>query len=208
MGSPKAEQTPHQSPGGSPELVAISFHFPCSIAPEAGTAWPDFRRQLPALASRFGVLGHGHPRAFPMLGLSRHYSRASISVFTNFAEVCERAAVYVCDNSSSLFEFASTGRPVVLLNASAYRLSTNHGLRFEPSDGCAIQSGRHFCGASHVGIQVNPGDDLVAAVEEALVDAPARVSARNDALALVYQTREDLVDVLLSWLEQRSEAAA
>jgi hypothetical protein len=52
-------------------------------------------------------------------------------------EVQRRAAVYVCDNSSSMYEFAATGRPVVVLDLPegrikgiGYRRNINHGLRF------------------------------------------------------------------------------
>ena len=48
----------------------------------------------------------------------------------DFDEVMERSTLYICDNSSTLYEFASTGRPVVVLNAPWFRRDIEHGLRF------------------------------------------------------------------------------
>ena len=41
-----------------------------------------------------------------------------------------RADLYAVDNSSTLFEFAATGRPVVVLNAPWYRRSVTAWPRF------------------------------------------------------------------------------
>jgi glycosyltransferase involved in cell wall biosynthesis len=195
VGSPKAEALPglegahHAAP-----VVAISFHFPSTLCPEANSAWPEFRKALPAVAERFRVIGHGHPRAFGMLGLRTQYARVGITPVEDFAEVCRRADVYVCDNSSTIYEFASTGRPVVLMNASGYRRAVRHGLRFWDAAG--------------VGVNVDAPGDLVAGIEEAIADAPERRKAREKALALVYQPREDVVAVLLEWMGSRAEVAA
>jgi len=112
-------------------VVAVSFHWDgARVVPEAGTAFAHFRKILPVLARRgkFELIGHGHPRA---MGKLRHeYERMGIEVVTDFEEVMRRADVYVCDNSSTIYEFLVTGKPVVLLNAPEYRKKVNWGIRF------------------------------------------------------------------------------
>jgi UDP-N-acetylglucosamine:LPS N-acetylglucosamine transferase len=83
--------------------------------------------------------------------------------------------VYVCDNSSTIYEFAATGRPVVVLNGPHYRRDVHHGLR--------------FWDAADVGIQVDHPRDLPDAIEEALRDPEPRRRAREAALGIVYAHR-------------------
>lgn len=190
VGCPKTEALPRRQPDAAPgagPVVALGLHWDAHVTPESGSAWLHFRVALLDLARTYTVLGHGHPRAIDRM--APYYRGARIEVVRSFPQVLERADVYVCDNSSSLFEFASTGRPVVVLNAPTYRLAVNHGLRFEPSDGCALQAGRHWCGASHVGPQANGPREVAAAVARALERRPADEAARETALGVVYQPR-------------------
>ena len=103
--------------------------------------------------------------------MERLYRKAGIPFVAAFEDVCRQADLFIADNTSCLFEFAATGRPVVVLNSKYYRRNVNHGLR--------------YWDAADVGIQVDRPEDLVAAVAEALVDAPARQAARDAALDLV-----------------------
>jgi hypothetical protein len=169
VGSPKIDELPARAPGPGP-VVAISFHWPCAIAPEARTAFPHYRTALPAIARRFRVLGHGHPRFMPRL--APVYRTIGIEPIDDFDEVLRRADMYVADNSSTLFEFAATGRPVVVLNAPWYRRHVDHGLR--------------FWDAATVGSQVDEPWDLVATVERALADPPDQRVERERVVAYVY----------------------
>ena len=54
--------------------------------PELRWAWPRFRHALVRLASRYAVIGHGHPRA--MKDLAPWYERVGIEVVPDFANVC------------------------------------------------------------------------------------------------------------------------
>jgi hypothetical protein len=115
--------------GEGPAVVVFSSHWNGGPAPESYSAWPEYRRAIGVLDEQaLGIrrLTHGHPR-------DRGKARAELSridYLDDFAEVLARADVYVVDNSSTMYEFAATGRPVVALNASFYRKDVHHGLRF------------------------------------------------------------------------------
>ncbi len=175
VGCPRLDDLPRKD-RTEPPVIAISFHWPGKQVPECDTAFGDFHRALPDLAKRFKVIGHGHPKGEWQRALRATYSRNGIEFVPEFADVCKRADVYICDNSSTLYEFAATGRPVVVLNAKKYRRDVHHGLR--------------FWDAADVGVQVDDERDLVDAVHLALSDPPSRRRARENALSLVYAYRD------------------
>lgn len=193
VGCPKLDLLPTRGEG--PLTVAISFHFNIPIIPETFWAWPSYRFALPALAERFKVIAHAHPKAMPFI--ERHYRRADIEIVQNFAEVCERADVYACDNSSTLFEFAATGRPVVPLNSPDYRRSVSHGGR--------------FWDWATVGLQCERPGDLIATIERALDDPPEVRAERERIVSLVYPVRgaaQRAADAILAWTGAAREVAA
>lgn len=172
VGCPKLDDLPAREAGEGP-VAAISFHFDAHmVAPEATGTLRHYRRALPEIAAAFSLIGHAHPRY--LMVADRHYRRHGIETVADFADVCRRADVYVCDYSSTIYEFASTGRPVVVLNAPWYRREVDHGLRFW---------------SAIPGIQVDDPDDLVGAIAEALADPPARQAEREAALDMVYAYR-------------------
>jgi hypothetical protein len=186
VGDPALESLPSRQPG--PLTVAVSFHWECHVVPESRSAVGHYRRALPALAERYQLLGHGHPKAARQL--ERMWRRMGVEYTPSFDEVCRRADVYVCDNSSTLFEFASTGRPVVVLNAPWYRRSVSWGLRFWQ--------------AATVGVQVDEPGALGEAVAQALEDAPEQRQHRDVALDLAYAARSGAArraaEALEGWL--------
>lgn len=116
--------------GGKP-VVAISFHWDGHrVQPEAGNALKHFQKILPALArcDEFQLIGHGHPRLIEQL--IPIYNSMGIMAVRDFDEVMERADLYVCDNSSTIYEFCVTGKPVVIMNAPQYRRNVHWGIRF------------------------------------------------------------------------------
>jgi hypothetical protein len=171
VGSPRLDGLPRRGSAG--RVVAVSWHWRCDVAPETQPAFPHFARVLPELARRYTVLGHGHPRIID--DLAPYYVKAGIEVVRDFDEVCRRADLYACDNSSTMYEFASTGRPVLTLNAPGYRRTVHFGLR--------------FWDAADVGLQVDEPAELIPAVAAALADPLALRRARERALALVYTYR-------------------
>ena len=122
----------------SPPVVAVSFHWNYHGIPEMRSAFDWYSKAVVELSKEVTVIGHGHPRR---KDLPDWYRAHGIEYVPDFFEVCRRADVYACDNSSTLFEFASTGRPVVVLNAPWYRRDAYHGLRFWEAAMSASMSG-------------------------------------------------------------------
>lgn len=189
VGCPKLADLPR---GGSPEkpVIALSFHFDCMVVPETMPAFGHFRAAFPALAERYQVIGHAHPKGDWPRRMARAYTRLGIEFVADFEDVCRRASVYVCDNSSTIYEFAATDRSVVVLDAPTYRRDVHHGLRFWE--------------AADVGVRVSRPEDLGAAVELALADPPHLQAAREAALRIVYRYRDDApqraVTALTDWM--------
>jgi len=169
----------------TPPTVCISFHFDINLIPETRSAFPAYRPFLTALAKRYNVIGHGHPKGLGTI--YRYLMRAGIEVVTDFAEVCRRADLYAVDNSSTLFEFASTGRPVVVLNDPGFRKDVHHGGRFWNWAGVGPQ----------VDIPATIGDVIEQAFSE---DWTAR---REAVLAEVYPVRSGAArlaaEALMEW---------
>lgn len=115
---------------GEKPVVAVSFHWDCPVVAESMSGWRHWWRAIQTLAEsdEFTVLGHAHPRVFD--DLAPTYESWGIEPVRSFDEIVARAHVYVCDNSSTLFEFAGARGPVVVLDAPWYRPSVKHGLRF------------------------------------------------------------------------------
>lgn len=203
VGCPKLDDLPRKidRDTGGP-VVAVSFHWPApiSISGYAGTALGDYMPVLTDLARDFPgrVIGHAHPKGDWPDRMRRVYDRAGIPFVADFEDVCRMADVYVCDNSSTIFEFAATGRPVVVLNAKLWSRRQEHGLR--------------FWSAAHVGINVDRPADLIPAIHEALADAPERQRDREDALQIVYGLRTNgaaaAATAINDWLAEPRAIAA
>jgi hypothetical protein len=193
VGSPILDTLPDYAPAGGKPVVAVSCHWDCMVCAETRSGFIQFRNAIAdlALSPEWTVIGHGHPRDLEHRRL--WYERKGIEVVSDFGEVCRRAAVYACDNSSSMFEFAATGRPVVVLNPGCYRKGVTHGLRFWE--------------AASVGLQVDVPYFLTNTVRDALRDRYDDQQAREKALDLVYAYRtgaaERAAAVLVDWIQTR-----
>jgi hypothetical protein len=186
VGAPFLDTLPARE--GEPDrVVAFSFHFNAAIAPEARTSYPWAYPAIMGLKDRYTLIGHAHPRLFPTL--RRRYQQAGIEAVADFRDVCRRADVYVCDNSSTIFAFAATGRPVVVLNPPWYDRKVDHGLRFWE--------------AANVGVQCDDPADLGRCIDQALRDSQAQQKRREAALDIVYAYREGAsqraAEVLMEW---------
>lgn len=205
VGCPKLDVLPAREPGPGP-VVAVTFHWDCRLVQETRTAYYAFRAALPDLAACFTVIGHGHPRALDgPPDLRREYRRLGIELVEDFEDVCRRADLLVFDNTSAGFEFAATGRPVVVLNdpvgrtvGRGYRTTVEHGLR--------------FWSAAGVGVNAWQAGELLVAVERALEDPPDVAAERERALGIVYSQRSGAAaraaTALMDWAGIRQAVAA
>jgi hypothetical protein len=186
VGCPKLDTLPTRSPKRPYPVVALSFHFDLYLYPETRSALDWYRSALPALARTYTVIGTGHPRRNDLASV---YAKAGIEYVPDFAEVCRRADVLAFDNTSAGYEFAATGRPVVVMDAPWYRSDARHGLR--------------FWDAANVGVRASVPDDLAPAIERALQNKPTDVADREDALETVYSYRYDAAqraaDAIMEW---------
>ena len=156
--------------GGSP-TVAVTFHWECRLVPETASAWRHYNRVLPELAAdgRWRLIGHGHPRLWG--ALSRRWKQLGVPRVPHFADVLDQADLLVGDNTSALYEFASTGRPVLVLNAPWYRRHVHHGLRFWDYP---------------PGVQVDRPEEVAGGIMRALADPPGAAKVRAAAVAETY----------------------
>lgn len=170
LGCPKMDAYHgREFPRHDPPVIAVSHHWHQRNIPEASSAYPWSADAIVALSKRFTVLGHKHPA--DKRDIQGFYAHHGIEFVPDFSDILDRADLYICDNSSTLYEFAATDRPVVCLSPPDYRRRANHGLRFWgaiPGVECAV---------AHT---------LTACVEEALCDTPARQELRRKAVHAAY----------------------
>ena len=156
--------------------VAHSFHWECKVVPETRSAYPHYKTELTRLMAQarrlpWTMLGHGHPRLWPVIG--PFWKRGGVLPVKEFNDVVTLADVYVADNTSTLYEFAALDRPVVVLNAPWYRKNVSHGMRFW----------------NHIpGHQVDDPSQLREAIKDAL-NNDSFASERRKAVDFVYPVR-------------------
>lgn len=184
VGDPRVEdlRAVRYEPDGS---IAVTWHWNCSVAPEARWAWPHYKAALAELASVWKIVGHAHPRVYDWL--APWYESVGIEPVKSFREIVKRASLLMADNTSSLFEFAACGRPVVVLNAPWYRQSVSHGLRFWDCAG--------------IGVNVWEPSELAGAIEEALLDPTGVSERRAEIVDQIYPVGESIARTVTAIVE-------
>lgn len=161
--------------------VAFSFHWDNPELPETRSAWGHFLPGVEMMARdpKYRVIGHGHPKLFA--DIEPVYRKMGVETASSFEEVVERADVFVCDNSSTLFEFAYVRGPVVVMNPPWYRTDVNHGLRFwEAADvGPQVWDPGSIPGAVELALREPwPGKEAALSVAFDAVEDPAARAAQ------------------------------
>lgn len=176
--------------------VAFSFHADISVVAETQWAFPHYEAELTNIIRRedrpFDIIGHGHPRMYSHF--RTWWARRKVPYVESWWDVMEEADLYVCDNSSTLYEFASTGRPVLVLNAPWYRRDVEHGMRFW----------------SHIpGMEVDEPEQLYPSILAAIDDSPIIAKRRADAVDYAYgdlcdgKATERAVNAVADFMESR-----
>lgn len=117
VGCPKLDRWHRLPPKvrGDRPVVAVSFGWDCRVSSATRSPFWEFRDAVEALwryRRDIELLGHWHPRA---TYLENWWRELGVPIATDFEEVLARADLYCSSNSSTLFEFASLDRPVVVL---------------------------------------------------------------------------------------------
>ncbi len=173
VGCPRLDDLLAVRVGGGP--VGVTFHWPCQVSTEAGTARVEWWDQVERLVS-FGVdvLGHGHPRDWRNAEL--RWRKLGVPSEMRWDRVVSTVSVLVADNSSVMFEAAALGVPVVVLNSDGWRKDVEHG--------------RRFWRDHRLGPVLWPGDDLVDGIGRAV--AGENSTEREQAVRRVYEVPPSL----------------
>jgi hypothetical protein len=162
----------HKPPARSRPLVVISWHWDCDACPETQSAWFEYRQATieAAQSAEFELAVHSHPRIANQV---RSWAKANgLTWIEDFSEVLAGANLYCVDNSSTMFEFAATNRPVVVINSAHYRRSVDHGLRFWRE--------------ASVGVNCNRPAHLRTSILQALTDSASQRQKRAASIERVY----------------------
>lgn len=160
----------------TPPTVVVSFHWDCKVVPETRWAFPFYQRSLIQLAksSNIRLVGHAHPRARRQL--KPFWAKLGVPFVEDFNEVLDIADVYVADATSTIYEAAAVGIPVVVLNSPMYRRDVEHGLRFWE--------------AANVGPNCDTSRELPAKIFEALNPSEVQLKETDRCLDVVYTHRD------------------
>ena len=154
-----------------PPTVCISFHWNGSrVCPEAGNAFEYYKDYITNLKKHFHVIGHGHPKIIDEL--ASFYKKNDIETLYSFDDVLSKADCYVNDTSSTLYEFACTGRPVVFLNAPWFRKDKYWGIR--------------WWDYTDIGPQCDEPGNLVDCIKQALGDKTHFITAKRKMVTELY----------------------
>jgi len=173
-----------------PPVIGYATHWDCHTAPETRSAFRWYAPALPELAKRYRVIAHAHPRAD--VKVWTQYAAMGLDIARDMQDFFDGIDLLVCDVGSAPYEFAATGRPVVVCNCPLYRRDVHHGLRFWD----AIP-----------GLQCDDAAALVNTVERALTDPPDVAAARRAAVETVYpnmgRATQIAADALEAWINGR-----
>lgn len=168
VGSPHVEALRKLPPYPLAEQrIAISGHWESSLVPElrSAVAWFEDAYEKLCRANPDTFVLHGHPRFADWFAWKAR--EWGVEYVESFADLTQRAWLYICDSSSTMYEWAALGRPVVVVSPPWYRRDVEHGLR--------------FWSESDLGPMVFDPEDLSAAIQVAIAD-PAPIAQRRQQI--------------------------
>ena len=171
IGTPKSDSIKEKSMSNNIYTICFSFHWECQVSPETMSAFDFYKNHVVYLSKQkeFNLIFHGHPKDDNKW--NEFCKINSIKRVKSFEEVINVADLYICDNSSTIYEFILTGKPVIVLNAPWYRKSVNHGIRFW----------------SYIpGPQINNPSDLFSMIIEMLKNPKYWIEERNNIIKVLY----------------------
>lgn len=176
-----------------PSIVCVSFHWRCRISPYAGTLFDYYKSGVLELAEHYDkTILHAHPLIADEV--ERWAKETEIEFEPSFRSVLDRADVYCVDNSSTLWEFAATGKPSLALGHPMWQAAPQLWPRFN----CDMLPGLEI---------TNPAD-LVDAVSWSIENYRDLQIAALRPLANVFtyldgSSTERALSAIISYLENR-----
>lgn len=167
-------------------VIAWATHWDCHTCEETRSALSEYRSAIPQIAKEWKLIGHCHPRSeAAQWAIWQSYGVERVRILV---DVMKRADLLIGDAGSAPYEFAATGKPVVLINRKRYRRTVQHGLRWW---------------SDVPGIQVNRPEELFDAVQLALSDPPEVRAERERVVSVVYPNLGEALpralEVLADW---------
>ena len=167
--------------------AAVSFHW-SGVMRQNPNSFELWRDTIVELAEHREVLGHAHPKVWKKA--QRFYEGLGIEPVQSFDEVCRRANLYLCDHSSTLYEWAALDRELILLRREGHQVPQLSGLA------------KRFSG---IGPELKLGGSLLAALEAAA--DPQYRAYRQEATDVLYPYRGEATARAVALLREVEEEA-
>ncbi len=187
IGTPKLDTLWQGEPGTA---AAVSFHW-SGVMRQRPTSFDLWRDTVIELAEHREVLGHAHPKIWKRA--KRFYEDLGIEPVEHFADVCKRANLYLCDHSSTLYEWAALDRELILLRREGHR------------EQIPQLSGLGWDEFQSIGPELKLGGSLLAALEAAA--DPQYRAYRQEATDVLYPYRGEATARAVALLREVEEEA-
>lgn len=127
--APRVERL-RQIPRARTPLIVFGRHWDSYLSPELQSAWPHYFDAIASFCQTFPAVTalHFHPRAADRGRILA--AEWGIPYIDTFDDVIRCVGLYVIDNSSTGYEAAACGIPVLWYNSPDWRRNVAHGLRF------------------------------------------------------------------------------
>lgn len=145
--------------------IAFAFHHGDKFSRPGGigSAWEHYVDMFPLLPLQYRWIFHAHPASNPRLLES--LKNWGLEYVEDLETVFNQADILINDCGSSAYEFCTTGKPVILLNAPWFDKKTQYGIR--------------FWDYANIGHQVEGPDQLESIVDRVVQNPQEHLTNRN-----------------------------